>query len=120
MGTAVFLGLLAGCATTGGPRPVDSHVLTRAEIDELGAETAFDAVRQLRPQYLRGRAVVSVEYPWASLPVVYMNGLFRGDLTSLRAILVQDIEEIQFISPSDATTRWGTGHPGGVIHVLTN
>jgi hypothetical protein len=95
-------------------------VLTRAEIDETGAETALDAVRQLRPQYLRGRAVVSVEYPSASVPVVYMNGLFRGDLTSLRSILVHDIEEIQYINPSDATTRWGTGHAGGVIHVIAN
>jgi hypothetical protein len=118
---ALFLVLLMGCATTTpGPRPADSTVLTRAEIDETGVQTAFDAIRQLRPRYLRGRAIVSVAYPWTSYPLVYVNGLFRGDLSSLRSILVHDIEEIRYINPGDATTRWGTGHSGGVIHVLAN
>ena len=119
-GVSLLLGLLAGCATTGGPRPADSDVLTRAEIDESGAETALDAVRRLRPRYLRGRTLVSVTYPQASLPIVYVNGLFRGGLSSLGSILVHDIEEIRYVNPSDATTRWGTGHPGGVIHVIAN
>ena len=119
-GVALLLGFLGGCATGGGPGPTASDILTRAEIDETGAETALDAVRQLRPRYLRGRFVVSVEYPSASIPIVYVDGLFRGDLTSLRSILVHDIEEIQYINPSDATTRWGTGHPAGVIHVVTH
>jgi hypothetical protein len=117
---ALFLVLLVGCATTPGPRPRDSTVLTRTEIDETGVQTAFDAIRQLRPRYLRGRAIVSVAYPWTSYPLVYVNGLFRGDLSSLRSILVHDIEEIRYINPGDATTRWGTGHSGGVIHVLAN
>lgn len=116
----LFLVLLVGCATTPGPRPPDSTVLTRTEIDETGVQTAFDAIRQLRPRYLRGRAIVSVAYPWTSYPLVYVNGLFRGDLSSLRSILVHDIEEIRYIRPADATTRWGTGHSGGVIHVLAN
>lgn len=119
-GLAILVGLAAGCATGSAARSSASDVLTRAEIDESTAENAYDAVRQLRPQYLRGRALVSVEYPSASVPIVYVDGLFRGDLSSLRAILVHDIAEIQFIDASDATTRWGTGHPAGVIHVVTN
>jgi hypothetical protein len=111
--------LVVGCASTPRSEPTDFAVLTSAEIDALGVETAFDAIRQLRPRYLRGRALVSVTYPSASLPVVYMDGFFRGDITSLHTILVHDIEEIQFIGASDATTWWGTGHAGGVIHVLS-
>jgi hypothetical protein len=29
------------------------------------------------------------------------------------------VKEIRYISASDATTRWGTGHSGGVILVVT-
>jgi hypothetical protein len=118
--TLMLLGLLAGCAATTGLRPTSSSILTRQEIDASNAETALEAVQRLRPHFLRGRAIVSVAYPSAGLPSVYMNGVFRGDLTSLRAILADDVEEIHFISPADATTRWGIGHAGGVIHVLAN
>jgi hypothetical protein len=50
---------------------------------------------------------------------VYLNNVRHGGVMSLRDILVTDIQEIRFISASDATTRWGTGHGSGVIMVRT-
>jgi hypothetical protein len=44
----------------------------------------------------------------------------HGDIQSLRSILIEEIAEVRFISASDATTRWGTGHAGGVIQVLAH
>jgi hypothetical protein len=38
--------------------------------------------------------------------------------TTLRNVRVTDIREIRHLSSPEATTRYGTGHAGGVIHVL--
>jgi hypothetical protein len=37
---------------------------------------------------------------------------------TLRNVRVMDIREIRYLSDPEATTRYGTGHAGGVIHVL--
>jgi hypothetical protein len=41
----------------------------------------------------------------------------RGGPEALRQIRIQELEEIRFISATDATTRWGTDHAGGAIEV---
>jgi hypothetical protein len=43
----------------------------------------------------------------------------RGGLSALDGMEIREIEEIRFISASDATTRYGTGYPGGIIEVFT-
>jgi hypothetical protein len=52
------------------------------------------------------------------MPLVYVNGVRYGEPQTLRNLRVQEVEEIRFISATDATTRWGTGHTGGVIEVM--
>jgi hypothetical protein len=37
---------------------------------------------------------------------------------ALRVVRITETEQIRFISATDATTRWGTGHMGGVIEVI--
>jgi hypothetical protein len=49
--------------------------------------------------------------------VIYVNGMRAGPLEALRSISAVDVQEIRYISAADATTRWGTGHSGGVIEV---
>jgi hypothetical protein len=40
-------------------------------------------------------------------------------LSQLRTLSVDQIEQMEFVSASDATTRYGTGHPSGIIEVTT-
>jgi hypothetical protein len=40
-----------------------------------------------------------------------------GDLSFLRSIRTNQVEEIRHMSGSDATTRYGTGYGGGTIEV---
>jgi hypothetical protein len=47
-----------------------------------------------------------------------MGGVRMGGLEELHSIRAADVESIRFINARDATTRWGTGHMGGVIEVL--
>lgn len=117
---AALVLLAAACGTVGGGSRGSSDLLTREEIAASTASTAYELLQQLRPQFLRGRGVSSVNDPRPVLPVVYMNNVHHGDLESLRMISVREISEVRFISAADATTRWGTGHAGGVIQIRGN
>ncbi|HEX7090816.1 MAG TPA: hypothetical protein VF192_11820 [Longimicrobiales bacterium] len=119
-----LLGLgAAASACSSAPRRAqasrDRDVVTAAELAGVAASTAYEALQQLRPEYLRGRGVLSLETPTTALPVVYLDDIRAGGLEALHSIRVADIYEIRFYRAADATTRYGTGHPGGAIVVTT-
>jgi hypothetical protein len=126
---ALVMAISSGCATAGsassgtskGTRSQD--VIAEAEITSRAREatTALQVIEQLRPQMLRGRGVsspsdVSGE---ATLPRVYVDEVSYGNLSTLSNVSAGQIKEIRFLNSRDATTRWGTGHMGGVILVTT-
>lgn len=115
-----FLLVLVSCATTSSPSRGTSDVLTREEIQLSSASNAYDVLQQLRPQFLRSRGAVSIRDPRPAYAVVYLNDVHYGSLSALRTIQIDEIDEIRYISAPDATTRWGTGHGGGVIQVRAN
>ena len=116
----LLLTMVGACAASSSTARGSSDVLTHAEITASNATTAFELLQQLRPQFLRSRGVPSMRDPSAGYPVVYMNDVRRGGIDTLRSILVEEVDEIRFFSAADATTRWGTGHAGGVIQVRAN
>ena len=87
--------------------------ISREEIMERGdnASTAMEVVRRLRPGWLLVRGAD---------PVVYVDNVRRpGGMDALFSVPVGQIRLLEFIGAADATTRWGTGHTGGVIQVVT-
>lgn len=120
--TAIVAVLVSACAAgqTGAARTLPPRNLITAE--ELSTVTALDlheAVAKLRPQWLRFRGITSVRDPSAGQVRVYQDGVRMGDLDTLRRIRVEDVRELRFLGGPDATLRWGTGHGGGVIEVIT-
>lgn len=112
--------LLAACST--GPR-AESHarnrnLITAEEIAGINVMDAYEAVRQLRPEFLRARGSFSIRSAEGQYPVVYVGGVRYGELNQLRTIRANEVHSIRFIGAADATTRWGTGHAGGVIEVI--
>ena len=106
-------------ACSGNPPPEgsiasDPNVITRDQIESLSVSTAMDAVRRLKPNWLRSRAARGTDEL-----VVYVDAARRGGTQSLGYISVEVIEEIRYLSGPDATTRLGTGHRGGVILIQT-
>ena len=111
---AILLSWLLACASTKGTNsPGQSpNALTAAEISASTARNAFEAVDLLRPQWLRTRG-------GSYLPVVYLDNTKYGEIDALRNIPAANVAEMQYMSSSDATTRFGTGHVGGAILVKT-
>lgn len=116
----VPLGLLAAavlhlaCAATTQSRALpDRDRITAEEIEAANARTAMDVIRRLRPFWVRPGGTRGASYP-----VVYADNVRLGGLEHLDNVFVEDIEEIRFLSASDATTFFGTGHDAGVIQLI--
>jgi hypothetical protein len=76
-------------------------------------------VQQLRPNWLRSRSGTLRNSIGRTPPVVFLDGRRYGDLATLYEFWTQDIEEIRFLPPADATTRYGTGYTGGIINIIS-
>jgi outer membrane receptor for ferrienterochelin and colicin len=120
----VFAGLVwlaAGAcasATQGGARASGgSNVITRAELDRVPGTNVYDAIQQLRPGWLSRPTAPSVI---GTNPVMaYVDRHRFGAADELRNLSTSEVERIELVSAADATTRYGTGHPSGVIEITT-
>lgn len=110
---ALTLGL-AGCASGGGGGGGggSSNRITAEQLTDMAQLDAYQAIQRLRPQWLRSRG--------SSDPQVMSDGMRQpGGLESLRQFRVADIQELRYMSSSDATNRFGTGFDGGAILITT-
>jgi outer membrane cobalamin receptor len=92
------------------------EVISRAQIETMNATDAYDVVQRIRPEFLRQRGASSIQ-GGSQLAVVYVDGVRRGGPEALRQLRATEVEEIRFVSGTDATTRYGTDHGGGAIEV---
>jgi hypothetical protein len=94
-------------------------VITAAEIAERSdLQNAYEAVQRLRSAWLRTRDIGTPTRGPAPI-VVYIDGIKANALDDLRNIPVSMVVEMQKLSASDATTRYGTDHMSGAILVTT-
>jgi hypothetical protein len=123
---AMAVALTLACATTGGgggPRPASPNkdIILESEIVAIAGRSvnALQVIEKLRPQMLRSRGAGSPTDASGetSQPKVYVDNIAYGDISTLTNLNATQIREIQFFKSGDATTRWGTGHMGGVILV---
>ena len=128
---AVVIAIGVGCSSSGGtssaagaPRAPSRQqdVITEAEITSRAAEAsnALQIVQKLRPQMLRGRGRISPADSTGSsmVPKVVVDDVSYGTVDALANLNANAVREIRYLSAADATTRWGTGYPGGVILVV--
>ena len=110
----MFINLMA-CASNGNATERKSvkprYYIPNEEIQTIiGVNNVYDIVSRSRPVWLRGRGAE---------PSVYMNGIPMGGLDALSSISVNMVKDIKFLTPSEATTMYGTNNMGGVIEVRT-
>jgi hypothetical protein len=95
--------------------PNDRRVLRAAEWKNTGVTTAYDAVRLLRPEWLRGRGVHIIGESAEETIVVVLDQVRLGGIGTLREVSIQMVRSVEFVDPGPATVRWGAGHSHGVI-----
>ena len=78
-----------------------------------GVNSALDIINISRPNWLRSGVGT------ASNISIYQNGMLIGGLDELKYISVQTIIEMKLLSPSEATTIYGTGNMLGAIEIRT-
>lgn len=95
-----------------------ANVITAAELASVEGPGTVDAVRRLRPAFLRGSVRASSAAPQIA---VYVNDQYDGDVGSLATIPVRVIQQIVFLEPVEAHVRFGPWCPcaNGVLMVTT-
>lgn len=97
----------------------NTNVITQEQIAASQATNAYEAISRVRPTFLRSRGRTTINAAVSEYPEVYLDGQRYGDIEILKTLSVEHVMEIRFLSSSDATTRFGTGHTAGVIEVIT-
>lgn len=122
----LFLGvsLTACAAATPSSRPfiagAGREVLTASEIVAARVTDVYQAVTQLRPEFLRRRPAAMPAAPFAPVPIaVYLDEMPFGNSESLRYIPLDRVRLVRYVSPSEANLKWGGSHAGGAILVTT-
>lgn len=110
--------LLAACTsgmTPASPARGMRDVISEEELRGVSATSVYTAIQQLRPAMLRQRGVRSGSGEVA--PVVYLDGQQYGGLRELANLSLTGVREVRYLSPADATQRFGTNHTAGAILV---
>jgi hypothetical protein len=118
----LFAVIVGGCSTTSGGSDGarDRNRISQEELEQFPTGTAHEAIERLRPRWIRSRGMTSTR-PGASpdYASVFIDNAPVGGLEALYRVSIRDIDYIEYLSASDATTRYGTGYPGGIIQVFT-
>lgn len=118
----VFLILAAGCASGGsrsdGPRRDRNHI-SAEELVDIQTLSVWDAVQRLRPMWLRPGGIRNSANPAGHYAHIFMDGSPYGSIESMRSLRTSDVEELRFVSATDATVRYGGQFQGGVILVTS-
>lgn len=119
----VALLALSACATPGGAKlpsaSKDPNLITLEELERVNASNLYDAVNRLRPQFLRSRGVTSMQDPNPPRAVVYLDGQRVGGIDFLERMSPMGVISVRFMTPVDASSRYGLNHDGGAIMVST-
>ena len=119
----LLVGLLVSMASCGPYRRSrgggTSDLIVRSEILRVPDRSAFSLIRLLRPRWLEARSQGTPRNPTPTYAHIYVDNIAYGPIDSLYDISTNMIDQINFIGSLDATTFYGTGFMGGVIHVHT-
>jgi hypothetical protein len=119
----VLVVAVAGCthANTAVAPGGDPMVVTEDQIGQLRVTDAYDIVAQTHANFLhsRGRESQNPNVPAIPVHVFVDDTYYSSDVNSLRDITAQDVMAIRFYQSYEAQYKFGSGHMGGVIQVIT-
>ena len=124
----VAVAAILGCASAGGssatpgtpPPSRNPKVLTASEIAiaHADANTAYDAIARLRPNWLASHGAMSSDNSVSPYATVWLDGQLYGDPSSLRNIPAYQVEDIRYYDITEAGGKFGLrAGVGGAIEV---
>jgi hypothetical protein len=95
------------------------NLITADEISKTSVQNALEAVQKLRPAMLKRATISSANAQSRGEIVIYIDNTRYGAVENLRQIPSSSIAVVRYFSASESQLKWGSGHPGGVIEVVT-
>jgi hypothetical protein len=108
------------CASSGasGSSGTSGTVITGEQLLATNQSNLFQALQTLRPQWLRSRAAASLSGPTEVM--LFVNEAPYGTVNDLSGIPITAVEDVRFLSASEAGSRYGTAAgAGGLLLVRT-
>lgn len=112
----ILVTIIIGCSSTipsNKPMKQRNKILQEEIVELKGVNSAIDIINVARPNWLRSGVGTSSNIS------VYQNGMYIGGLSELNYISVQTIIDMKLLSPSEATTIYGTNNMLGAIEIRT-
>ena len=103
----------------GGTTARDANVITAPELSRSRATNAYDAIRQIRPELLRTRDPGSLAYFKTNRPAVAVDNTLVGGVEVLRAMPLDTVARIEYVSAWKAAKRYGSSLGNGVMLIET-
>jgi len=91
--------------------------LSQSELAAANTDNLYDAIAQLRPEWLSARGPTSMTNSSPSGVDVYMNGTLLGKAEYMRDVRLLDVTTVRYWDAGQASARFGMGHPRGVIEI---
>lgn len=110
------LPILIACAS-GAATPRDPNVITAPELSRSRAANTYDAIRHIRPELLRSREPGSLLFFTPRRPAVAVDNTLVGGVEVLRAIPINQVARIEYLSAWEAAKRYGSGFENGIVLV---
>lgn len=117
----IVAALLGGCARSR-PQVMTSerNTLGEDEIEALRATTAYDIVARTHAEYLHSRGRESMDPNIPEIPAhVFIDDTYYGDISTLKTVPASQVAEVHFFQAFEAQYKFGSGHMGGVIQLIT-
>ena len=115
------IAVTAGCtARNVAPAPAAAHyVISADELDRVTEISLYDAVRRLRPHFLRPRSTHAVGRPALTPLMLYIDGQKMESVDYLHRLSPREVMEVRFFEPQVANTRFARyNNAAGAIAVV--
>jgi hypothetical protein len=110
------------CASGGGSGTTihrDPNLITEQEIANSSETNGFDVVSRLRPMFLKTRGRSTINARNSEYASVFVDGVYYGELNSLRNIVANQIHEIRYLNGPESAGKYGIRYGTGAIDVRT-
>ena len=122
-GVLAVVALMASASACSAQKPKAAptpgrYLITTDELSRSSEIFLFDAIRRVRPNFLKPRGLAAYGAPETTVLSLYVNGERMDSIEDLRRISCKEVLEVRFYEPQLANTKFaGHNNAGGAIAV---